>query len=166
MARKTSKKIEGDVITISFPDAPTEDTVVVDLNNLPENIVQRLAMHGLSQKLGDSTAGAELEECHERVSAVAEALKDPDGWTTRVPGAAGPRTTQLAEALAAATGKDIAEAAQIVADLDDDGKKDLRAHPQIKSELAKIKAAAAARAAEKAASAATEDAPDLASLLG
>jgi hypothetical protein len=166
MARKTAKKIEGDVITISFPDAPTDETVVVDLNNLPPTIVQRLAMHGLSQKLGDATAGAEMDECLTRVQTVAEALKDPDGWTTRVPGSAGPRTTQLAEALAAATGKDVAEAAQIVSDLDDEGKKELRAHPQIKSELAKIKAAAAARAAEKAASEATTDAPDIASLLG
>lgn len=169
MAQKTKKVIEGDIITISFPDAPTDEVVKVDLNDLPQPIQQRLMMHGLSQKLGDATAGADLEECLPRVKAVAEALHDPDGWTTRVPGTAGPRTTQLAEALAAVTGKPIEEAAAVVADLDDDQKKELRQNAQIKAELAKIKAAAAAAAAEKAAKAAEGDeggGVDLAALVG
>lgn len=168
MAQKTKKVIDGDKITITFPDAPTDESVVVDLNELPENIVQRLAMHGLSQKLGDATAGAELDECFARVSAVAEALHDPEGWTTRVPGTSGPRTTQLAEALAAVTGKPIEEAAAVVSELDDEQKKELRGNAQIKAELAKIKAAAAAKAAEKAAADAegSDEGVDLTALLG
>lgn len=168
MAQKTKKVIDGDKITITFPDAPTDESVVVDLNELPENIVQRLAMHGLSQKLGDATAGADLDECLPRVKAVAEALHDPEGWTTRVPGSAGPRTTQLAEALAAVTGKPVEEAAAVVSELDDEQKKELRGNAQIKAELAKIKAAAAAAAAEKAAKDAegATEGVDLGALLG
>lgn len=168
---KTSKNIDLDSgsITISFPSSGTEETITVKLADLPESNQLRLAMHGLSQKLGDATAGAELDECLPRVKAVAEALMDPDGWTTRVAGAGGPRTTQLAEALAAVTGKSVEEAAAVVNDLDDEQKKELRANAQIKAKLAEIKAAAAAKAAEKAAAAAASGEAggmDLTSLMG
>lgn len=147
MAKKTTKVIDGDVITITFVDSDEE--LQVDINDIPAETISKLAMHGLSQKLGDSTAGTEPGEAFGRASAVAKDLLDGN-WSTRV-AAAGPRTTQLAEALAAATGKSLEEAAGKIEAMDDDGKKDLRAHPHIKAELAKIKAAKATVDAAKAA---------------
>ena len=114
-------------------------------------------MHGLSQKLGDSYAGADIAESFGRCSAVAGDLKDGN-WSTRV-AASGPRTTQLAEALAAATGKTLEEAAAKLETLDEEGKKGLRAHPQIKVQLAEIKAKKAAEAAAKAAADVGDAAP-------
>lgn len=154
MAKKATKTIEGDVLTITFEDG---NVLTVDINNIPSEIQTRLAMHGLSQKCGDSYAGAEAEEAFGKAEAVAKDLQEGN-WSTRV-AAAGPRTTQLAEALAAATGKSIEEAAAKLETLDDEQKKGLRAHPQIKGELAKIKAAKAAKAAEKAAAEAGDAAP-------
>ena len=145
MAKKATKGIEGDVLTITFEDG---NVLTTDLNNIPAEIQSRLAMHGLSQKLGDSYAGAETEEAFGKASGVAEDLL-AGNWSTRV-AASGPRSTQLAEALAAATSQPLEAAAAKLETMDDDQKKRLRAHPSIKMELAKIKATKAAAAAEKA----------------
>ena len=155
MAKKATKSIEGDVITIDFEE--TEQKLVADINDLPAEMISRLAMHGFSQKLGDSYAGCTAEEAFEKASAVLQDLKDGN-WTTRV-AAAGPRTTQLAEALAAVTGRTIEEAAAKLEEMDDDKKKDLRKHAQIKAKLAEIKAAKAAEAAAKATAEAGDAAP-------
>lgn len=155
MAKKATKTIDGDVITIRFEE--TNEELQCNINDIPAEIISRLAMHGLSQKLGDSYAGADAGESFARANAVAGDLKDGN-WSTRV-AASGPRTTQLAEALAAATGKSLEEAASKLETLDDDAKKGLRAHPQIKVELAKIKAVKAQEAAAKAAEGAAGAAP-------
>lgn len=155
MAKKATKVVEGDIITITFEE--TNEVLAVDINEIPAEIISRLAMHGLSQKLGDSYAGADITEAFGRASGVAGDLKEGN-WSTRV-AASGPRTTQLAEALAAATGKTLEEAAAKLETLDDDAKKGLRAHPQIKVELAKIKAVKAQEAAAKAAEGAADAAP-------
>lgn len=155
MAKKATKTIDGDVITIRFEE--TNEELQVNINDIPAETISRLAMHGLSQKLGDSYAGAEVSESFGRCSAVAGDLKEGN-WSTRV-AASGPRTTQLAEALAAATGKSLEEAAAKLETLDEDAKKGLRAHPQIKVELANIKARKAQEAAAKAAEGAVDVAP-------
>lgn len=146
MAKKAEKKIEGDVLTVTFLE--TNEELTVNINDIPAETISRLAMHGLSQKIGDSYAGADAAESFARANGVASDLKDGN-WSTRV-AASGPRTTQLAEALAAATGKPLEEAAAKLEEMDDEGKKNLRAHPQIKVELANIKAKKAADAAAKA----------------
>ena len=155
MAKKATKSIDGDIITITFEE--TNETLTVDINNIPAETISRLAMHGLSQKLGDSYAGADVGESFARAEGVAKDLQDGN-WSTRV-AASGPRTTQLAEALAAATGKTLEEAAAKLETLDEDAKKALRAHAQIKVELARIKATKAAAAAEKAAAEVGDVAP-------
>lgn len=155
MAKKATKTIDGDVITIRFEE--TNEELQVNINDIPAETISRLAMHGLSQKLGDSYAGAEVAESFARCSAVAGDLREGN-WSTRV-AASGPRTTQLAEALAAATGKTLEEAAGKLETMDEDAKKGLRAHPQIKVELANIKARKATEAAAKAAEGAVDVAP-------
>jgi hypothetical protein len=154
MAKKAEKKIEGDVITIKFLE--TNEELVVDINKIPAETISRLAMHGLSQKLGDSYAGANEGESFAKASAVAGDLIEGN-WSTRV-AASGPRSTQLAAALAAATGQTLEDCAAKLESMDDDAKKELRAHPQIKMELANIKAKKAQEDAAKAV-AAVGDAP-------
>lgn len=149
MAKKATKSIEGDLLTIAFE---TGETILANLADIPADILSRLAMHGMSQKLGDSYAGVDGAEAAEKANGVLTDLL-AGNWSTRV-AASGPRTTQLAEALAAATGKTLEEAAGVLENMDDEAKKDLRKHPQIKVHLAALKAAAAAKAAEKATEAA------------
>ena len=143
--KKASKTIEGDVVSIAFS---TGENLSVDLGQIPQEIQHRLAMHGLSQKLGDSYAGADDEERFGKADAVAKDLL-AGNWSTRV--AAGtPRTTQLAEALAAATKKEVSEAVALLETMEDEAKKQLRKHPLIKQELANIKAKKAQEDAAKA----------------
>lgn len=147
MAKKAGKKIEGDVLTISFEAEGKE--LVADISKLPPHIISRLAMHGFSQKLGDSYAGADEGEAYDKAAGVLEDLMKGE-WTSRV-AAAGPRSTQLAEALAAATGHTIEEAAAKLEQMDDEAKANLRKHPQIKAKMAELKVKRAQEAAAKAA---------------
>ena len=155
MAKKAEKKIDGDVLSIKFLESDQE--LSIDINTIPAEIISRLAMHGLSQKIGDSYAGAEPGESYDRAAAVLKDLQEGN-WSTRV-AASGPRTTQLAEALAAATEQTLEAAAARIEQMDDEEKKALRTHPVIKAQLATIKARKAQEAAEKAAAGAADAAP-------
>lgn len=156
MAKKASKVIDNDSgsVTINFEE--TGNAVAVQLSELTQDIITRLALHGLSQKLGDSYAGAEAEEAYDLAAQVAERLRAGE-WTQARTGGGGPRVSQLVEALAAATGKDQEECLTVVSAMDDEQKKQLKKHPSVAAELARIsaeraaqKAAAAAKAAEGA----------------
>lgn len=145
----TAKADEAAGVAFAFPDG---ETVTIRLSELPREMVERLAVHGLSQKGGDSYASAGSEEnplgaAKEWLKATLEDLRK-GAW--RVTTAGGFRATMLARALARVTGQTV-EAAQAVVDLnselDDDGKpsengkawlKKMRANEQIKAATAAI----------------------------
>lgn len=123
--------------------------------SLPENIQKRLTVHGASQKIGDSYAGAkgESDPVAFAAQAVAETIKQlVDGlWRVTSPG--GPRVTDLATVLAKVQGITVEQAVELIAELDEEQTKQLRNKPKIKAGLLAL---TAARAAEKAAKAAAE----------
>ena len=147
-------------VKIVFPDGSEH---VSRLSDFKPEVVIRLALHGLSQKLGDSYAGAADEEnplgyAKESVTDVHGQLVNGD-W--RVTGTGGSRITLLARALARATGQTV-EAAQGVIDVKaeygDDGKpseagkaflKAVRADAAIKAAVAEIKLEDAQKAKAK-----------------
>lgn len=139
------------------------------LSELSDEILGDLVLHGLAQKVGDSYAGSESpEEAFQAASAVWEQLKAGD-W--RRAGEAVPRTTLLAEALSAVTGKTLEECQAVIdamAKSDEENKtssvKELRNHPAIAAQLAIQKAARAAEAAKKAQEKASTASFDLADL--
>lgn len=135
----------------------------IRLADIPAEMRDRLALHGISQKVGDSYAGA--AEADNPAAYVADAIKETlkqiseNAW--RVTQAGGFRVSLLARALARAAGQ-TPEAAQAVIDhnsqLDDDGKpsdegkawlKELRADEAIKSAVAAIKLEDAEKAKAK-----------------
>ena len=159
MAKKASKSFEGNVLKIEFDGG---QVVTLDVNALKPEIIERLVRHGVSQKVGDSYAGCETaQECFDAASAVVKDLLDGN-WSTRV-AAGGPKATQLAEALARATGKALTDAITVLDGMDDDAKSNLRKHPVVKAKLAELKAEKAIANAEKAAGDA--DGADLSSLI-
>ena len=158
MAKKATKSIEAQVLTIKFAN----DTVlVVRLTDIPEATIGQLAMHGLSQKIGDSYAGADsIDEASTAAGRVAEDLK-AGNWSVRVAGSGAPRVTLLAEALAKLTNNSMEDSLEAVNELNDDQKKALRKDDRVKEAIAEIKyERAKAKAAE-----ASGDQPDLAALL-
>lgn len=136
-------------VAFAFPDGHVE---TIRLSELPQEMVFRLAVHGLSQKGGDSYASAGGEEnplgaAKDWLKATLDQIRKGD-WRVTTPG--GFRATMLAKALARVTGKSIEDAQAVVdvhSELDDDGKpsekgkawlKSMRANEQIKAATAAI----------------------------
>jgi hypothetical protein len=137
MARKLTKELSETGITITFADARV---IAVNYDDLSPNIHLRLMQHGLSQKLGDASAGAEtVDEAYKETLKVAERLLAND-WKSVREGTAAPKIGLLVEALARLTQRDMDECLSVVENMDDETKKKLRAHPQIKAVMADIRA--------------------------
>lgn len=142
MAKKTTD-VESKTVTFDFGDGRVE---TFQLDNVSETMLIQLALHGASQKIGDSYASAK--------SATAETDVDPndwsqaqangvigqladDDWSVRQPGSAS--VTDLATALAEAAPCTVEEAIERLADSDKDDKAALRKHPDVAAVLARIK---------------------------
>lgn len=163
---KAKKVVLEDLSGVAFQFAHgTEITVMIA--DLPEDTVANLICHGLSQKLGDSYSGAkDSEEAQSFLEKVLQRLKDGEWKAAREGGGGGRGVSQLVEALHRATGKPIEDCNATIDAMDDDAKKGLRAHPEIKAQLAQIKLEKAQEAAEKAAAESEDDeAPSLATLV-
>ena len=153
MAKIATKTIKDGAVQFSFMNG-TE--LEASLAALPRDIVNQLALHGLSQKIGDSYASAEsIEEAVASASAVYGNLKS-GLWATR-----SVKGGKVVEALAASTGKPYDECLEYWSGLSDKQKAELKKHSAIKAEIAKIDAERARIAAEAASD---DDAPDLMSL--
>ena len=150
--RKVAKDPTDTGVDFTFHDGTVMNAVLADLS--PE-MISKLAIHGMSQKIGDSYSGEEASNCQTIAEKTYETLLKGE-WSTRS-GGGGPKISQLAEALARATRQEVQDCVGKIAEMDDDKKKDLRAHPQIKAFMAEIKLEKATADAAKAAAAAGED---------
>jgi hypothetical protein len=83
-ARKLSKVIEGNVLTIT--EGITGTVLKFDAGELPAAIQANLMPYGLSQKIGDAAAGREGQEAVDAMNKVWDGLSKGD-WSTRVPAA-------------------------------------------------------------------------------
>jgi hypothetical protein len=137
MARSTKAKKTVDVekSTVTF-DGGTHGTFVADLSKLKPEIVHRLALHGLSQKLGDSYAGDVENPVHEARGVYDELAAG--NWSTRVAGE--PRFTLLAEAIAAIKGVAVDVVQSKLEEMDEDEVAALKKNPAVKARMDHIKA--------------------------
>jgi hypothetical protein len=143
MAKKATKTIDGNVVKLEFVDGTVVD---FDLSSASDEIKTKLALHGASQKIGDSYAGAEDVE-----TAIGAATRVRDdliagNWTAaRAGGGGGVRTTLLAEALSRIaseqTGREVsvAEATEVIGEMSDEQKSALRKDSAVKAAIAAIK---------------------------
>lgn len=145
--KKAKKDIVGTVLTINF----TDDTVVeVDFAKLPDAIKTQLALHGLSQKVGDSYASSEsVTEAYQSAKRVADDLM-AGNWSVRKAGEGGPRVTLLAEAIARIASRTVEEALEVIGALSEEEQKQLRGDAGVKKVMAQIKLERATKAAEGA----------------
>lgn len=141
------KVVDGNTLTFVWAD---ETTTKVDLSELPQNIIDRAVIHGLSQKLGDSYSGAsgDVRQAQMMFIDTLNALQEGD-WNRKGGGAASGGI--WVEALAQAAGEEIETALAKWNDMDEETRKSIRKHPQVKlakaeieMERAKAKAADAA----------------------
>ena len=141
MARIAKKVVGVNGVVFTFANGIE---LVADLEMLSGDIVKRLALHGLSQKLGDSYASANekgwsIDECYDQAADVFNNLK-LDNWA--VSGGSG--SNILSEALSRLTGKTVAECATAISILSDDNRKALEKRPDVKAMVLTIKAERAA----------------------
>ena len=123
----------------------------IDLADVPEDTKSDLMVHGATQKIRDSFAGAkgDYQVAIGAAQRVIEMLQKGE-WEARRGGSEkGPRVGELAEAIAALKGKDVGEVATSLAALDEEKRKALRKHPQVQAKIAAIRAEKAAKKAEK-----------------
>lgn len=141
-------------VTINFTDGTP---LTVNLSDLPDEMLTHLALHGLSQKLGDSYSGEQdVAAARALATAVFDRLKEGN-WKAVREGGGGGRISDLAQALANVTGQSLEDCVTKLADMEKDQKAGLRKHAKIKAELAKIAAERAQAAADKAASGESDD---------
>lgn len=143
------KQIEDGKLTIAFGNG---EVVAISLDEIPEELHRELAMHGLSQKIGDSYAGAKgnFESAIASASGVIEQLKNGEWKATRAAGESKPRIGELAAAVSRVKKIGEAEALALIDKLDDDAKKAVRNHPAIKLAIQELRTEKAKAAAEKA----------------
>ena len=144
-----SKEIFESGVSITFSN---EQTLLVYLGELTEEIVRQLALHGLSQKLGDAYAGVkgDPKTGFELAFAVAERLKNGEFNAKREGTGATGRVTDLAKALAEVAGRELSEAVARLDEMAKAEKLELRRHPRIAAVLARMAAERAQEAAQAA----------------
>lgn len=110
-------------------------TLEAELSKLSDLMIRRLAVHGLSQKLGDSYSGAEsIGEAVKSATAVWTTIQN-DRWSEGRSSDGG----ILAEAIARIKGISVDKVAETLADLDDDQKAGLRKNAKVKAMIDLIK---------------------------
>lgn len=144
----TKKVVNVEAGSVTF-DFENGKTAVFTLDSVSPEILKRLALHGASQKIGDSYANAKDSSdpavyAEETSTEVIKQLVDGE-W--RATSATGPRVSDLAMAVSRLNGKPIEEIIESLGKATDEQKKELRKHPQIAATLAAIKAENAAKRA-------------------
>ena len=144
------KSAEGTTVSFKFGN----DTVVsLDLSTLSEDMQQELMIHGALQKIGDSysSAGGDFAFGIAAASKVIENLTNGNWGSVRAgSGESKKASGELATALAALQGKDIADVVAALENATEEQRKALRAHPAVKAKIAELRAQKAAEALAKA----------------
>ena len=131
--------------------------VEADMAELPATMVTQLALHGLSQKVGDAAAGFSKAGDYSGAFGAMQQVVDnlyAGQWSTRGQGGG---ISDLVQAIAELRGVELDAAQAAIDAMDEEQLKRVTSHPQIKAKVADIKAVRLAKAAENA--------PDLDELL-
>ena len=143
------KKVEGTTITWTWADGKKS---IVKIDDFAEELIERSAVHGISQKLGDSYSGAKsVDEARIAFDSVFVALKAGD-WNRKGTGTGGIWLESIARAIPGVTLE------QLLAKWDsfsDEKQKTMKGHPDTKLAHAQI----VAERAQKAQKAATDVKP-------
>jgi hypothetical protein len=130
-------------VTVTLATGQVIETIV---NNLPPEMIVRLAMHGFEQKVRDSYAGAKEAVEEGRAATVIDyvseqimdtiAMIESGTWARRATGDGG----DLAKAISEVMGKDRGEVAAKLKTMTDEEKAAAKSHPKVKAALARYRA--------------------------
>ena len=133
---KKTPNDETGMIEFAFQDEGA--AIMFDISKIPDDVIGKLALHGASQKIGDSYAGAngDYEAARKAAQTVIDQLVAGDWGAARAAGE--PRTTLLVEALARATGQPMEKCTVVVNDMEKEQRMALGKHPEVKEAKATI----------------------------
>ncbi len=128
---KVAKKVVGETgVLFSFING---EALTCNLHDLPEAIVHKLALHGLSQKVGDSYAGAEsVSEALGMARSTWNNLAS-NQWATK-----SQRGGKIVEAMVRGLGKSYSECLEVWVGMEKEKKAALKKHPTIMKAMAEI----------------------------
>ena len=163
-AKIATKTVSDEGLKIAFEGG---QELVVNLSDLSSEIQTQLALHGLSQKIGDSYAGSggDVEEAFKLASGVAERLKAGEFKATRE-STGGGRVTDLARALAEVAGVELSDAVAKLEEMGKVPKAGLKKNKHINAVLLRIQEEKLKEKAAAAAAAAEGDMEDLSAMFG
>ena len=131
-AKIAKKDVLEDRVVFNFADGTILDCCISEVS---KEMLITLAVHGLSQKVGDEYAGAgSIIEAHMKASGLWESIKAG----VFNPGGNRGNGGKIVEALARATGRGVAEALEAWRDMEPEAQKAMRKHPQIVKALAEM----------------------------
>jgi len=142
MARRITRTINVEDGTIAFRVDGTE-VLNVWLEDFKPDMLRRLTLHGISQKIGDAAAGlGDAEMIRAALINTAEMLRNGNWGAERAPGK--PRVTLLAEAIARVkqslgqdrTPEDVQKKLDV---MDRKEKAEVRKHPAVRKAMEQIR---------------------------
>ena len=138
MAAKIAKKVvpeDNSGVSLQFTDG---ENLTVNLADLSPEMVTQLALHGLSQKLGDSYSGEkDVEVARAKANAVAERLAKGE-WKATRDGSGSGRITDLAHAIVRVTGRTLEEVVSMLEEKTKEEKAAIRKNKAVKKALLEI----------------------------
>lgn len=140
--------LDTGVVEFNFGDG---EQVTQKFDDLPVDMQRQLGLHGLSQKGGDSYAGAKgnYAEAKANLRQVLANLA-AGSWGSTGEGEGKPKLGELSAAIARVKGIPLEQATAAVEKADDAKRKEWRAHPKIKAAIATIRAEKAQKELEAA----------------
>lgn len=154
---KAKWEIDTEKFVVNLTILSSGDKVAFDLNDLSDEIISHLALHGAKQLLGDSFAAK--DSVPKESTAKKWATLSAGNWSAKREGG-GPRISMLVEAVAATAfgeGKEQSEIATAIEAMSKDQQKGLKAHKDVDRQLERIKSERQAERLAKAEAAGDDD---------
>lgn len=141
MAKIATKALDFEKRAVEFTFVGMEP-VEIPLSAFSDEVQLHFALHGISQKLGDSYASAkgDVTAAFKSFNDVVTQLKSGDWRSSAGEGESKPRTTELAEALARIKGVALEDVQAALSAATDEEKKTLRSNERVKTVIAVIRA--------------------------
>lgn len=145
----SAKSTDNGTFTVSFGNGTV---LTLDIADVPEEIHNDLILHGISQMVGDTYAGAKgnYEIAIAAATKKIEQIKSGTLTIVRGTGESKPRVGELARALSIVKSISEAEALALLEKCNEEQKKTIRNHPSIKLEISRARTAKAEADAAKA----------------
>lgn len=152
-----SNSARPDVLRLEFRWSDGREPLTVSIREYPKHIVNALAWHALSQKIGDAYAnsGGDIDWAEAQAIATHQMMVDGD-WTRRRESDGVGRATDLAHAIAEVKDTDIASVTQALAAKSKEERKVLETHPKVAAIIARLREERARAKREELASAADD----------